>query len=265
MTNRLFIILLFTLSFSVVAQDKVDHVLMISGETKAGQVVGIAANTIEFIHQGESLKYSLNKADISKIEFASGRIEVYNEMPDAKEAGELLDHHNKVAVLPFIYIRNGEQLKGDAVERKVQGEFFSLMQGHIGILNAQSTQETNAILAKNGINDENFVQYTMPEIANLLGVEYIIQSTLEINEKGTTSYNGSSLFLKENQAGNKVSGSSFGASSTQVQYQTNLTQILFNDEGESIWTRTKESFWPNQDAYKETLKFLLKRMPIYQK
>ena len=88
--------------------------------------------------------------------------------------------------------------------------------------------------AKNGINDENFVQYTMPEIANLLGAEYIIQSTLEINEKGTTSYNGSSLFLKENQAGNKVSGSSFGASSTQIQYQTNLTQILFNDKGESI-------------------------------
>ena len=115
------------------------------------------------------------------------------------------------------------------------------------------------------MNDENYIQFTMPELANMLGVEYIIQSTLEISQKGTTSYDSSSIFLKENQANDKVRGSSFSANSTQIEYQTTLTMVLYNDQGESVWTRTKEAFWPSEEAYKETLKFMLKRLPLYKK
>jgi len=42
-------------TLSLMAQDKLDHVLMLSGENKIGQVVGISTETIEFIHDGESL------------------------------------------------------------------------------------------------------------------------------------------------------------------------------------------------------------------
>ncbi len=263
--KQIYIIAILLMPILMIAQEKVDHVLMLNGENKAGKVVGISETAIQFIHQGESLQYTLNKADISKIEFASGRIEVYNEMPSLSEQGELLDHHNKIAVLPFIYIRDGVQKKNDAMERKVQQQFFSLMQGHVGVLKVQSFSETNTILAKNGVNDENFVQFTMPEIANMLGVEYIIQSTLSVSKRGATSYNSSSLLLKQNQAKDKVRGSNFSTSSTQIEYQTGLDMSLYNDSGEVVWTRSKESFWPNEDAYEQTLKFLLKRMPIYTK
>lgn len=248
------------------AQEKLDHVLMLNGENKAGKVVGISTDAIEFIHDGESLKYTLQKSNISKIEFASGRIETFNEMPSkAAEKAALVDHHNKIAVLPFIYIRDGVQQKNDAMERKVQGEFFSRMQDHIGILKAQNTQETNAILAKNGVNDENFIQFTMPEIANMLGVEYIIQSTLSVSKEGATTYNYSSAVIDKDKDKNKTRAYGSSASSTQIQFQTDMEMTLYNDKGEVVWTRTKQSFWPNEDAYKETLKFMLKRMPIYQK
>lgn len=253
-------------SLSLLAQDKLDHILMLSGENKAGKVVGISTDAIDFIHDGESLKYTFKKSEISKIEFGSGRIEVFNEMPSsASENAALVEHHNRIAILPFTYIRDGEQKKNDAMERKVQQEFSSLMQGHIGILKAQSTQETNAILAKNGVDDENFIQFTMPEIANMLGVEYVIQSTLTVSEQGATTYNSSSATVKQNQDKNKITGFSSSSSSTQLQFQTEVDMTLFNDKGEVVWTRSKESFWPNEDAYQQTLKFLLKRMPIYSK
>ena len=256
--------ILFT-SISLVAQDKPDHVLMLSGENKAGKVVGISETAIQFIHQGESLQYTLNKTDISKIEFASGRIEVYNEMPSLAEQGELLDHHNKIAVLPFVYIRDGVQQKNDAMERKVQGEFFGRMQSHIGILKAQATNTTNSLLAKNGVNDENFVQFTMPELANMLGVEYIIYGTLSISKEGATTYSYSAATIDKSKNRNKTRAYGSSSSSTQIQYQTDMEMFLYNDKGEVVWTKTKQSFWPNEDAYKETLKFMLKRMPIYQK
>lgn len=253
-------------TLSLMAQDKLDHVLMLSGENKIGQVVGISTETIEFIHDGESLKYTLKKSEISKIEFASGRIEVFNEMPSkATENAALVDHHNRIAVLPFIYIRDGRQMKNDAMERKVQQEFFTLMQGHIGVLKGQPTQATNATLAKNGINDENFIQFTMPEITNMLGVEYVIQSTLSISKEGATTYNYSSATIDKNDSKNKTRAYGSSSSSTQIQYQTDLEMTLYNDKGEVVWTRTKQSFWPDENAYKETLKFMLKRMPIYQK
>ena len=98
----------------------------------------------------------------------------------------------------------------------------------------------------------------------MLGVEYIVQSTLSISEKGATTYGSSYGTLKEKDK-NKLTATSFDASSTSLQFQTNLDMILYNDQGESVWTRSKESFWPNSDAYLQTIKFLLKRMPIYQK
>ncbi|WP_141719780.1 hypothetical protein [Roseivirga misakiensis] len=257
--------LLLMSAICISAQTKLDKVLMVNGETKTGSVVGISDDAIEFIHEGEALKYKLKKADISKIEFGSGRIEVFNEVKGSTKDAMLIDHHNKIAVLPFTYILDGEQKKNDATERKVQQEFFSLMKDHVGILNVQPTTETNAILAKSGVNDENFIQFSMPEIANMLGVEYIIQATLSISKKGASSYNSSSLFVKQNQSKDKARGSSFSVNSTQIEYQTSLNMLLYNDNGDVVWSRTKEAFWPNKDAYKQTLKFLLKRMPIYTK
>jgi len=176
----------------------------------------------------------------------------------------LVEHHNKIAILPFVYIKNGEQKKNDAMERKTQREFYSLMKGHLGLLQCQDPNTTNAILSKNGVTDDNFVNFTIPELANMLGVEYVVQSTLSINKKGSSSF-GSSYGTVKQKNENKYTGSSFDISSTSIEFQTNLDMLLYNDQGESVWSRSKESFWPNSDAYLQTIKFLFKRMPIYQK
>ena len=108
-----------------------------------------------------------------------------------------------IAVLPFVYVRDGRQLKNDINETKVQQEMFTLMNGHVGELKIQDPQTTVALLRKNGVNDDTFDNYMMPEICNMLGVEYVLRGVLTINQEGSTNYssNYSSYSAKENKPG----------------------------------------------------------------
>ncbi len=260
-----FIIPLFTQAQA--PSPRTDKVLMTTGEVKQGQVVGVDDQTITFVHQNETIQYTLKKTDISKIEFASGRIEVFNPVqPDFQGSNgtNLADHHNKVAILPFSYIRDGAQLKGDIMERKVQREFFSLLKGHVGVLKVLDPEGVNAALIKHNINGENIYQFTIPELANFLGVEYIVQGTLTINQSGTSSF-GSTYGQAKSKSWNKVSGYSLSSTSTTVQYHTIVDLVLYNDSGEAVRSQTKESVWPNDNAYDMTFRYLIKRMPIYSK
>ena len=244
-----------------------DKVLMLNGEIKLGQVVGIDDETITFVHLGEKLEYKFKKADISKIEFASGRIEVFNKVQPSFEGTSevnLADHHNKIAVLPFNYVKDGVQLKGDIMEKTAQSEFTTLMKGHMGVMEILEPQAINASLIEHKINGENIYQFTIPELANFLGVEYIVQGTLTINQSGTSSF-GSTYGQAKNKSWNKVSGYSLSSSSTTIQYQTIVNVVLYNDSGESVHNQTKESVWPINNAYDLTFKYLIKRMPIYTK
>ncbi|WP_194767415.1 hypothetical protein [Tamlana sp. I1] len=60
---------------------------------------------------------------------------------------------------------------------------------------------------------------------------------------------------------------SYGSSiSTNTQnYATSMTMNIFNDKGVNIYSQEHTSFWNTQDAYKITLKYLAKRIPLYKK
>ena len=126
--SLLILLLVCTINYSFSQDAKADKILMTSGEIKEGHVTAIDDETVQFVHLNETLLYTLKKIKISKIEFASGRIEVYHEV-EASAGGDpsLKDHHNKVAMLPFIYVRDGRQLKGDIMEQKVQSAFVILI------------------------------------------------------------------------------------------------------------------------------------------
>ena len=262
----LFIFVLLCSTHPVYCQNaKADKILMTNGEIKEGQVTAIDDETVKFVHINETLPYTLKKINISKTEFASGRIEVFHEVEDtAGDDPSLKDHHNKVAVLPVIYVRDGQQLKGDIMEKKAQSTLISLMQGHVGIIKIQDPTKTNNFLAKNGINDDNYDEYTMPELANLLGVEYVVKSILSISQKGTTTYHSNYSTATSKQP-NKASAWNFGSSSSTAEYRTNVDMYIYNDNGELVFTKSKESFWPSEDVYELTLKYLIKRTPVYTK
>ena len=262
-------------AFSVCAQEEknFDVILKLNGEEHIGTVTEMDDNVVKFVHKGESLSYTFKKADIMKITFASGRIEIINDAPEVKEGNTtpgsgLESHHNIIAILPFSYIMN-KQSAGDEMSYKVQTECYSFLNNHVGELSIQDPITTNALMIKAGINQENIRGYTMGEICNILGVEFLVTGVITQNETYTSNYSGTSTNAKNDRnkknTGNIFSSISSSYSSSTQNYQTAMTMNIYTDKNTNIYSKDHTSFWPNNDAYKITLQYMLKRTPIYKK
>ncbi len=271
------------------AQQKPDVLLKLNGEENVGKVLEINETSVKFTFQGETLVYTIKKEDILKITYGSGRIEFINKPKLPSESSNtssqksntvvnnnegLANHHNKVAILPFKYLIDKLDA-GEEMTYKVQEEAFSFLSKHIGNLELQAPTTTNALLIKAGVSNNNIRGFTMGELCNILGVEYILQGTITQNKTTASNIQTSSGSYKNNSDNNKGSvGSIFGSSgransstfTTSTQnYKTSVTMNVFNDKGESTFSQNHDSFWSSTDAYKITLQYLLKRTPIYRK
>jgi hypothetical protein len=124
------IIALFSLA-SLYAQEKFDTVYMMNNEVKVGSIKSIDDAAITFVHQGETLVYTLKKSGISKIVFSSGRVENVNVVAPINNNSSSnntanVEHHNKVAIMPFGYI-NSQQETNIEMGYKVQDECYSYL------------------------------------------------------------------------------------------------------------------------------------------
>ncbi len=283
MKNKATLLLLFlSIGISSIAQNY-DIILKTNGEEMEGSVKGIEEESLSFIYKNETIVYKVNLTDIVKITFASGRVQFFNKFdePGNSNNASLEDHHNKVAILPFAYIK--DQQEGDPVmTNKIQTETFALLSKHRGGLTYQSTNDTNALLIKAGVTNNNIQGYTMGEICSILGVEYVIQGMVSVEkttQQNINTYSETTKNQGKNNAyidknghliGNPLENGkskSYGSSiSTNTQnYSTSMTMNVFNDKGDQIYSQDHASFWNTQDAYKITLKYLAKRMPLYKK
>lgn len=284
----MFLLMFFVLhSFAQTAKD--DIVLKLNGDEMVGKVTEIGDDNIKFIYKGETLLYQVKKTDILKITYASGRIEFFNKPALPSESGQpaggadanrgnaqpSTDHHNKVAILPFTYLID-KQDAGEEMTYKVQSEAYSFLKQHIGMLELQDPNTTNALLIKAGVTGNNVRGFTMGEVCNILGVELLIQGSVTQNKTtATNTVNSSTSYKDKNQSSTDKNGNGIGtvkgssssstvASSTQ-NYQTSMTMNVFNDKGDNLFTKDHTGFWWTEDAYKITLQYLLKKTPVYKK
>lgn len=268
------IVLLFATLVSFAQFGKNDVILKLNGDELTGRVVKINDADLDFTYAGETLIYNIKKSEILKITYGSGRIEVFNK-PARQPAGAaqehggpgLEDHHNKVAILPFGFIRDG-QPADESISDEVQNECFSFMNKHAGVFTIINPRTTNAQLIKAGINRSNIKGYTMDDICNLLGVEYVVDGLVTLNKTTQTTYQSNSGKTtskdgKDDEKDRKYNSSSYGT--TTQNYQTNLNLSIYNDKGTSVYSQDRTAFWNTQDAYKNTLEYLLKRSPLYTK
>lgn len=262
------------LSILTFAQAKNDVVLKTSGDELSGKVQAINDSAIVFSYAGETLTYSIKKSEIIKITYASGRIEVFNRPAAQPAAGassktsasNLEDHHNKVAFLPFTFVKDG-QASGDAVGDQVQQEAYSFLSKHAGIFTLLDPRTTNALLIKAGVTDQNIKGYTMEDLCNILGVEYVIDGAVNQNKTTqtitTNTYGQTKTKDDDDKKDKKYNSSTYGTA--QQNYQTSLNLSIYNDKGVTVYSQQRNSFWNTQDAYKNTLEYLLKRTPLYTK
>jgi TolB-like protein len=274
---------LFSLQLFAQGNGKWDIILKLNGEELTGKVTEVGDDEIKFTYSGETVVYKIKRADILKVTYSSGRIEIFNKASEPSRSPDtgsnssasenkgsfgLEDHHNKVAILPFSYIKD-DQKTSDELGVKVQNECFAFLNKHSGVLTILDPRTTNAKLIKAGVTSENVKGYTMEEICNILGVEFVVEGMVVIdrgqqsssssgNIKTTDNYNS-----KNNSSTYKTTG---GSTTTSTQYYINNVTIgVYNDKGSTLYSQERKSFLNMQGEYKSALDYLLKRTPLYSK
>lgn len=252
---------------------KSDLVLKMNGDELQGKVLEIGDDDVKFAYEGETLTYKIKRQDILKVIYASGRVEFFNKPALSSEkntsastsAGGIQDHHNKVAILPFGYIKNS-QSASDEMSLKAQNDTYMLLNKHAGGLTVIDPRTTNALLAKAGISRANITGYTMEEIANVLGVEFIVDGTITQNlasNTTTSSYSGNSKGDKDDK---KRSNYEYGSTVNRSNYETSVALNIYTDKNTAIFTEQRKAlFVQNEGAYDSPLQYLLKRCPLYKK
>lgn len=256
-----------------------DIVLKTNGEEMEGHVNSIDDRTIDFNYKNETLHYNVDKIDIAKITFSSGRVEFFNSTKADGSKANIEDHHNKVAILPFAYIKD-ERDGSKSVSNRIQEETYTFFKNHNAELEYQDPRTTNTLLIKAGVTNNNIEGYTMGEICQILDVEYVIQGTVSVSKASKNTYGGTVTTSKKNgnayiDKNGHLIGDIYGSGKSKT-YQANTSSIIqnygtsmvmniYNNRGDNLFSQEHESFWNTEDAYKITLKYLAKRTPFYKK
>ncbi|MDQ6482044.1 hypothetical protein [Dyadobacter sp. LHD-138] len=275
----LFILIVLSINSQAQNGTKNDVILQLNGDELTGKVTEINDDAIKFVYAGETLPYSIKKADILKITYASGRIEIFNKPQLSSStqknqttsgstagSGLLSDHHNKIAILPFGFIKDGQKA-ADELSNVVQNACFAFLSKHAGVLSVVDTRTTNAKLIKAGITRQNIEGFTMDDICNAIGVEFIIDGTVVLNKASQSSLasNSYSDKSKGNRNEQKSSGYATASATNYENYETTINLDIYNDKGNNMFSQSRKSFFKTQDAYQNALEYVLKRSPLYSK
>jgi hypothetical protein len=176
---------------------------------------------------------------------------------------------NKVAILPFSIVSNEGGLNSDAMSKKVQGECEASFEKNTS-LDVQASRTTNALLAQNNISPDKLDAIAPEEVAKMLGVEFVVFGTVEIQNEGSSTIGSSSSSFesgpkKNNSNKTRASGYNVNSSSTTAKYDDHLKLELYNDAGDKIYSGSRAPFGSSVDSYKNGLDYMVKRTPFGSK
>lgn len=265
-------------SLAQVSQNnKPDILQKTNGEELKGKVIRITDTEISFVYSGETAEYLIKKSDVSKITHSSGRIENFAPSPvmgqDRQKDPVILtaspdDHHNRIAILPFTFLLDNQQGAAE-IGIKAQQDAYDLLSKHSAGYNITDPRATNAALVKAGVTREKIIGFTMKDLCDILGVEYIIDGTIS-QVKGYMTSSGSSTSsatIKRDDA-NKVKATGTGSafSDSAQLYDVSVTLQIYMDNNANIYNNHHKAFWPTTDgSYTGALEYVLKRCPLYKK
>lgn len=251
---------------AVAKEVKEDSVIMLNGEAKHGKVTNVQADAVLFIHSGEKLEYSLKKSEISKIVFASGRTEVVTVPTVAKSPEDNYPpmERNLIAVLPFKYRSVGEALEQiAATKEKLQDDTYSYLSKRNGVYRFQDTQTTNALLLRNGIDENTIKGYTFSELCKILGTELIVQGSLSRSSKeNVASAETKTITAKDDD---RIRQNKANSTVVEKTYQNEVAVQIYNYQNSKVFDEHRTAIFQNEASYKDALFYMLKRCPIYNK
>ena len=264
--------LIFSSSLHAQSPGKNDVITKMSGEELSGKVIEISDNEVKFSYPNETLVYTFKKTDIRKITYSSGRTETFNNsVPSetkphdpatnktATTANSAADHKNRVAILPFSYIADG-QAGPDALSEKAQSACYAYLTKNAGTRQILDPRTTNAQLFKAGVHKDNMKGYTMDDLCKILGVEYVVEGVVTVNKSGVSSQQ-----TKTTEKSDDGSKQTSAHGTAEQEYETTVLLSIYNDKGSSVYNQDRKSILSGQGAYKNTIEYLLKRSPLFSK
>jgi hypothetical protein len=273
----LFSIIIFCNTIFGVAQNTKkmhDSIFMMNGEIKEGTILSIKDKTVKFVYTGETLEYELEKADINKIIFASGRTEIINYFGNTEPYTRQSlpsDRKGKIAVLPFELISNDPGLDVYLLGEQLQADTYLSIKKYTSGLELQDPITTNNLLAKHQLRYSSLKAISPKEMAELLAVEIVVYGTANIRNSGASTHQNG--FVSQNvMAAKKKDGKkentnayateySSNSTTTIINYDTKIILNLFNDKGINIYAVSRNSFGSDVDSYLATINYLIKRCP----
>ncbi|GLU45225.1 hypothetical protein [Allomuricauda sp. NBRC 101325] len=250
------------------SQEAVDKVHMLNGDINEGTVKGITEQSITFIYKGESLEYTFEKTKVNKIVFGSGRTQVINHVEQVSAAQVAsFNSKNKLAVIPFVVISNEGSLTTQAMGEEVQHTTYDAFTKNTRGVEVLDPMTTNALLLKHNLN-ANSIKAMMPqEVAQAIGVEYVVYGSANINYEGSQSFGSTTTRYKDKEERDKgerkSSGKEFSSSTTSTteKYDTTIEMNIFNDQGQNVYNVKRNGFGNSLDQYKATINYIVKRCP----
>jgi hypothetical protein len=248
-----------------------NQIIFPDGNAKESKGTALVNDRVTFIHPSETLNDRFNKKEDRKTEYAGARIEILTEKKELITIALPATVRNRVAVLPMVYIAEVSSAKMENMPFLLQEMTITFLSRSAAELKFMDPAETNALLLRAGINESNMRTYTPKELALLLHVEYIIMGTVMQDKGKIVSINHSHTQSRKNadrdwhRYKTRERRESHGSTVTGQQIENEVALSIYNNEGERIYNKSRHSLISDADGYKNTLRYLLKRTPLYER
>ena len=240
----------------------------------------ISDATVEYSLPNETLTISLDVAKIARIDFSSGRTQLFeSNEPAENQANEVVEetiqaqgspkmNTNMIAVLPIPYVNSETLASSEEMAKFAQNDIYNKLidkSSNIFPLTVQDLRTTNSLLRKAGIDYKNIDEIPIDELEGILGVDNIIAAkvsyTMEENRTSNTYKSGETKYSDDKTKNQNYSSTS---DQTEKQYKYNVYFDMYRNK-EKIYTHTRQPFFTMKDSWMDAIQYLLKRSPIYTK
>ncbi len=258
--------------FSLNAQNATDQLYLTNGETIAVKVKKVEPNTITYFYFGEDLENVVEKDDVIKIVFKSGRVQKFSGASITAAETKNADYEyppmkaNQGAILPFEFIFEGEPSPEEG--REAQEYYYRDLKRkpERNTIAYQDPEITWKRLRKAGINDASQIKnYDMDEISKIVGAGTLVNSKIVVSYRSTVSNSTGSSTVRVDKK-NKVKGYSSEYSTSRDEFETMVYFKIYDKNGNKVMDEKRRPFMTaGRTDYILTLSYFSKRTPFYQK
>jgi len=173
---------------------------------------------------------------------------------------------DKLAVLPFAFTNNGHvSVENGKEAQKFIIQYIQKKQKHFKVT-VLNDRNVNVLLHKAGITPETVDDFTIKEIAEVVGADYILIGSIDKTLQGSSSSNFNAETSHKKSSGVK---NTFGGStgSTTDTYEATVYISIFEKDGTPIYDNNKSNIFLDNtsSSWKNSIIWQIRHFPLYNK